>query len=134
MGQQQQAFMEHSAWVASLRAEYERLQSSSLPQPPAAWNFPAHPAEPPPLHEVFNEALDLEDFEGPVYRSMGAVAWQPCDEELDFERPVYRSLGGLAGADEAGNAELASSRDDALAAWEQSMPPLVQRQHAFRHL
>ena len=123
--------MEHSAWVASLRAEYERLQAGHLPQPPMSWSLPAQPAaEQPPLHEMFADALDMDDFDGPVYRSMGGVAWQPCDDDLDFDEPVYRSLGGLV--DEV--AEPPASREDALAAWAQSMPPLVQRQRGFRHI
>ena len=79
------------------------------------------------LDARFDEALE---FEEPVYRSLSDVSWQPANDELDFdsEAPVYRSVGGLL----AGAEEQSEDAQDAHATWLQSMPPLVQRQKAFR--
>ena len=120
----------HAEWVAGLRAEYaRRCTGAPAVQSTGCDTFAAQPGmgfdafAAPPLHEMFDDALDL-DFDEPVYRSMGNVAWQPADDELDFEdEPVYRSLG---------QPEAALEVEDAHAAWMQSMPPLVHRQSAFQ--
>ena len=145
---QEEVFAAHSAWVAGLRAQYEAATSRSRPvgggvQPSgfgdsgdfgmAGGELQLHMAGEPQLHEAqqlderFDEALD---FEEPVYRSLSDVSWQPANDELDFDSdaPVYRSLGGLLGGAEM----QAEDALDAHATWMQSMPPLVQRQKAFR--
>ena len=143
---QEEVFAAHSAWVAGLRAQYEAATSRSRPdcggvQPSGfggSGDFGAArgdrqlsmPGEAQldeaQLDARFDEALE---FEEPVYRSFNDVSWQPANDELDFdsEAPVYRSLGGLGGADVQAEDAL-----NAHATWMQSMPPLVQRQKAFR--
>ena len=126
---QEEVFAAHSAWVAGLRAQYEAstARSSAGVQPSGfGGDGDFGTAGEQQLYERFDEALD---FEEPVYRSFSDVSWQPANDELDFdsEAPVYRSLGGLGGAEVQEGDEL-----DAHAAWMQSMPPLVQRQKAFR--
>lgn len=138
---QEEVFAAHSAWVAGLRAQYEAATSQrNRPvgggvQPSGFDGFGdfGMAGGEPQLHEAqqlderFDEALD---FDEPVYRSLSDVSWQPANDELDFdaEAPVYRSLGGLLGGAEM----QAEDALDAHATWMQSMPPLVQRQKAFR--
>ena len=125
---QDDLFAAHAHWIAGLRAEYEKKcsESEAVPQSTGFGGFGGFNAHSPvPLHERFNDALGFEDE--PVYRSMGGVSWQPANDELDFEdEPVYRSLGF------AGAIVEEQAMPDAHAAWMQSMPPLVQRQPAFR--
>ena len=116
---QQQAWLDHCAWIAGLRAQLEQMQQQQQQagQAPQAFGEAR-------LSAAFG-GLELDfDSDEPVYRSMSTgLDWQPSDE-LDFEEPVYRSLGGL-GDEEAAPAPAS------MAAWAQSMPPLVQRQRGF---
>ena len=133
----EQLFAAHSAWIAGLRATYDascRRPVDDVQQPSGFGGFEdfgGSAAEPQlqeaQLEERFNDALD---FDEPVYRSLADISWQPANDALDFDsdEPVYRSLGGVAGAEVQAEAAL-----DSHTAWMQTMPPLVQRQKAFKH-
>ena len=135
-----EVFAAHQSWVAGLRAQYESSCRRPVDdvQPSGFCGFGDFGATEPQLHEPqqheaqlherFNDAVDFDDE--PVYRSLTDLSWQPANDGLDFDsdRPVYRSLGGLADAEAQGDVEM-----DSHAAWMQSMPPLVQRQKAFKH-
>ena len=123
----EEVFAAHSAWITGLREQYAALGSRG--PVPSGFGGLGEPQLHDHLDERFNEALDFVDE--PVYRSASAhLSWQPANDELDFdaEAPVYRSLGGLLGGAEM----QAEDALDAHATWMQSMPPLVQRQKAFR--
>jgi len=83
------------------------------------------------LAQGFDRALDFDDFEAPVYRSldMGGEPMGYVSDGSDFEvghEPVYRSLGFDDGAFEADPAV-----DESLdAEWLATMPPLIHRQSA----
>ena len=122
------AFASHSAWISELREQYATIGSRG-PVPSGFGGGLGEPQLMEHLDERFNEALDFVDE--PVYRSVSTdLSWQPANDELDFdsEAPVYRSVGGLLGGAE----EQSEDAQDAHATWLQSMPPLVQRQKAFR--
>ena len=79
-------------------------------------------------------ALDGDDFEAPVYRSLdglfssnsGTVSFETGEEDAFEEAPVYRSLFS---ADVPAQDSL-RSEEDAAADWLATMPPLVSRQNA----
>ena len=121
------AFASHSAWISELRQQYATIGSRG--PVPSGFGGLGEPQLIEHLDERFNAALDFVDE--PVYRSVSTdLSWQPANDELDFdsEAPVYRSVGGLLGGAE----EQSEDAQDAHATWLQSMPPLVQRQKAFR--
>ena len=127
-------FAAHCAWITQVRAQHEQMLAAQAATAAAAsvqhttWGPMGAAAWQPQLHERFDAALELDDVDGPVYRSLSAGSWQPANDELSFDHdePVYRSLGGVVDEQPSGGV-------DALAAstWEMSMPPLVQRQRAF---
>ena len=146
------AFLEHQQWLESLRAQYSAMQqrttsenspracpvggaalsplprvacTGSLPPPPMAWA----------LHEEANEqfgafgleglALDVDEFDPPVYRSLGGFTesdW--VDAHSVDDEPVYRSLS-LSDSESFKEPE-----SEAAGAWLESMPPLLCRQRA----
>ena len=147
--QDRRAFNAHSAWIRSLRADYEvRLSSASRrnssaddsersespqwrPSAASIASMPGVDASDQELATEFDAVVDLDELEGPVYRSVGVQ--QPCggfglgiDPEAaalavdgyEDEAPVYRSVNLAAAV-------------DAEAEWRASNPPLVQRQTAF---
>lgn len=75
-------------------------------------------------------ALDDDDFDAPVYRSLGSILGAEAVGALDLavedESPRYRSCGGMP------MTEQPLSEQDAEAAWLESMPPLIRRQQARR--
>ena len=150
------AFLEHQQWLESLRVQYCAMQQrttsgdspracpvggaalspspriactgASLPPPPMVWA----------LHEEANEgfgtlgldglALDVDDFEPPVYRSLGGFAesdW--VDVNSVDDEPVYRSLSL---SDSESFNETRSMDSEAAGVWLESMPPLLCRQRA----
>mmetsp|Transcript_31508 Transcript_31508/g.53914 ORF Transcript_31508/g.53914 Transcript_31508/m.53914 type:complete len:179 (+) Transcript_31508:68-604(+) len=73
-----------------------------------------------------DRALDFDDFEEPIYRSLGYLHSAGVDDqEVGHEPPVYRSLGGAL---EGGCDDDFSAADEGM--WPLSMPPLVSRQRA----
>jgi hypothetical protein len=133
------AFDEHQQWLASLRAMHART-TEPLPTAPLLWEL-LEPHDDVPLAsgEFAEMALNDEDFDLPVYRSLAAASMfdaAPVElDDQDFDAPVYRSLTGFA--DHAAEAETpqfpspqqAATVDDERA-WLQTMPPLVSRQRA----
>ncbi len=73
-------------------------------------------------------ALADDDFDAPVYRSLGGVFGADATAGLDLasedESPRYRSFGGVP-------EDAPMSADEADRAWLASMPPLVRRQPAM---
>ena len=79
----------------------------------------------------FDRAVDLDEIDGPVYRGgIMPAGGAFFDAEVYDEAPVYRSfdLAGVVGDAPA----LAPSPEAFDNVWRQSMPPLVERQTAFR--
>ena len=98
---------------------------SPLPVPPMAW---AHPDEGNVEQSFSGMSLEYadEDFEAPVYRSLGGLfsttSSFPPAEELEDEAPVYRSLDLAASMAEEEPAEAVEQ------SWLREMPPLIHRQ------
>lgn len=143
------AFADHQSWLQSLYAARERAGAgadaacatgapprahqlpSPLPHVPMMWAQDGGIDVPFSGLALDGEvALDDDDFDGPVYRSLGSLtsfADGGGGEALygdDFDEPVYRSLSSapLAFGGEG------PARDEQL--WLQTMPPLLCRQRA----
>tara|TARA_B110001452_G_scaffold46455_1_gene35486 strand:- start:43 stop:534 length:492 start_codon:yes stop_codon:yes gene_type:complete len=129
----EELFAAHCAWISQVRAQHEQMLAAQAAAAAATsaqhanWAPMGAAAWQPQLHERFDAGLELDDVDGPVYRSLSAGAWQPANDELDFDHdePVYRSLGGVLDEQPSGGA--APLAND----WAMSMPPLVSRQRAF---
>merc|ERR1719399_1101975 len=155
------AFDAHQAWLRALHASHARISKSDLRTPaPFGLSSPAAdavasssaasmgPAAASPLpsaptmwgrpEEANNmeyafASIDLEgdDFEGPVYRSLGGLFSSGNSAEAfageEDEVPVYRSLD-LASTFAAAPAPAAAHEEDSEREWLASMPPLIHRQ------
>jgi len=129
----------HSSSLESLSAEASAdplTQPSLQGWPNANWPHAPGVGTEGQLTAGFDRALDFEEFEEPIYRSLhlsnfaaSAANFEPDDQEVGHEPPVYRSLGGGLGAHDLDEVA-GESDDDADASWLRSMPPLVQRQQA----
>merc|ERR1719473_2329460 len=147
------AYTDHKEWLESLHlahtAHMARAQPtvSPIPSAPMMW------ARPDEMNGHFdaerfgsgmagfempfaNIALADDDFDAPVYRSLGGVmgagAMGTLDLAVEYEddSPRYRSCGGMPGAEQ--QQQLPISESDAEAAWLESMPPFIRRQQARR--
>ena len=148
------AFNEHQAWLHELRVMHAAhmagtstavTQHSPLPAPPMMWALPDEANDVPSGfggfdgHEVTNVAcfggfdghyasvaLQDDDFDAPVYRSLGNVFSEDAlDLASDDESPRYRSLPIAPAASARPRANEADE------AWLASMPPLIKRQKAM---
>jgi len=149
------AFASHQAWIRQLQQQQQASTIRRQPSSPHTSLEQAHrrdggrgPFRSSPFdlaegpiegayapsfgHEVDEDGphdRSVEDYdEQPVYRSLGLCLGfdDGADseaQEVGHEPPVYRGLGGMV--DEAFDSD-----DDADAAWQAAMPPLVQRQRA----
>jgi len=143
------AFVDHQSWLHSLYARKrgaggadtacatgsppcaQQLSSpQSLPHAPMMW------AQDEVLDATFSGmaiggeiALDGDDFDGPIYRSLGSLtAFAEGGDALDgddFDEPVYRSMSA-APLDASGDRQDMREGDEQL--WLQTMPPLLCRQ------
>jgi len=147
---QYSAFDEHQVWLKQLHEQHARhmakaaaTQHSPLPSAPMMWG---RPDEANDVTSAFGGggfmgedgfgggfagiALADDEFEAPVYRSLGGFLGSDASD-LDFaveeESPRYRSMPGVS-REEAPPL----SAEDADAAWLASMPPLIRRQNALR--
>ena len=104
--------------------------SQSLPHAPMMW------AQDEVLDATFSGmaiggeiALDGDDFDSPIYRSLGSLtAFAEGGDALDgddFDEPVYRSMSA-APLDASGDRQDMREGDEQL--WLQTMPPLLCRQ------
>jgi hypothetical protein len=138
----------HQQWLSQMAAQYaahmanagapapaNTVAQSPLPAAPMMWA-----ARPEEANDAANEfagvALDSDDFDAPVYRSLGGLfsSGSAGSQELTFgtgedfydeEAPVYRSLPAECTA-----AAPAPTAEEAQREWLATMPPLVQRQRA----
>jgi len=154
------AYEEHQNWLAQLRGVQDALERSaggdanaaaaaraamrqleeqqqlpsphfsspSLPRARMAWGEQNALLD----AEFAGLALDGDDFDVPVYRSLGSFSsgtgisprFTADDLEADFEPPVYRGMGAPAPAPASAAPELDAE------AWLAAMPPLIRRQRA----
>ena len=140
------AYEEHQQWLTSMRTLHaarsvDSGSHSSLPNAPMTW---ALPEEDVSSGQSSGLVFEDEDFEAPVYRSLGGMMSMhgAGSTELevgddDFEEPVYRSLGGFlsdtTNISEDLQLELPSRQQPSVPTeaerdWLATMPPLVQRQ------
>ena len=145
--QSARAFNSHAAWVHNLRRSYEERRNSALSVEEssrdedmafedslsrASYTMPGVDAsELSGMVQDFDRAVDLDEIDGPVYRGgIMPAGGAFYDAEVYDEAPVYRSfdLAGVVGDAPA----LAPSPEAFDNVWRQSMPPLVERQTAFR--
>jgi len=145
--QSARAFNSHAAWVHNLRRSYEERRNSALSVEEssrdedmafedslsrASYTMPGVDAsELSGMVQDFDRAVDLDEIDGPVYRGgIMPAGGAFFDAEVYDEAPVYRSfdLAGVVGDAPA----LAPSPEAFDNVWRQSMPPLVERQTAFR--
>lgn len=154
LGERRASFGEHQMWLHSLRRSYDSLRAEAasgreegelkdsgsgrkelacflpppeMPQPEETPLASGHSeSDDVALSSDFDRALDFDDFNEPVYRSLGLVlaaedAAVISEEEIPIE-PVYRGrLRAREDEDEEGVADTV---------WLASMPPLVKRQRA----
>merc|ERR1711988_1709040 len=121
------AFEDHQQWLASLRAMHASAMHASavrspLPSAPMVWGLPNETNAPLSTGAFSDTLLDANDFEEPVFRSLGGFPEGAAFEEA----PVYRSAPIESGRDDAAS-QLQPSSD---AEWLATMPPLVHRQRA----
>jgi len=140
------AFEEHQAWLTQIYAQaarlsvgsdddastYQRMAASTaarspFPSAPMTW---AHPEEANFEHSFAGISLDSDDFEAPVYRSLGGLFSSGAGEVFaeEDEAPVYRSLDMSVAMSGARPAEAFS--EQTLQQWPRCMPPLIKRQKA----
>lgn len=145
MAQSATTFESHQLWLANLYAEHARLSGrdeseaspsaaapAALPSPPMVW---AHPEEANNIeHSFAGINLDYDDFDAPVYRSLGSALFSSGSGDSVFaaeepdEMPVYRGLNLAAAFAEAEPAP--EAQQDPREQWLATMPPLIQRQKA----
>ena len=144
------AFDEHQAWLQNLRTMHEQhmakvaqpQQPSPLPVAPMMWGMPGMAGSwaGSSVDEAFagiaivDRPVDEDEFDAPVYRSIGGAMLGEAGASSSFgaeeeESPRYRSLSGAAEEEGYG-----MSMEDATAAWLESMPPLIRRQNALAGL
>lgn len=132
------AFVSHAAWVRSLRESYDSQRLSQHLEPDgdgdgseagSSASIALSAADPVDQLAHFDRALEFEDFDEPVYRSLVLAGYDAYDgyEGQDFasgHEPVYRCLGLEAPAlefDDAADSPMDSK-------WLATMPPLIHRQ------
>jgi hypothetical protein len=151
--QSRRAFEAHSSWIRSLRSEFnERVSEASMRRSssedsereeglwrPSAASIASMPGvdtsearhSQEQLATHFDAAVDLEELEGPVYRSVGVQ--QPCGGfGLGIEHHEAHAVDGYD-VDEAPVYRCVNLEAcvDAEAQWRATNPPLVHRQTAF---
>ena len=132
------------AWLKGLQAMHAAhmaktvagaAQRSPLPQAPLLWGRPEEANEPGGFGSSFDQhfagiGLADDDFDAPVYRSLGGLVGADATGGLDLaeeeESPRYRSFG-LAPAELPPCEVTAELADEA---WLETMPPLIRRQPA----
>ena len=138
------AFENHSAWIRSMRRSYQERRNSSCSVESSFGEEEHHEelmginrgsyampgVDTSDMAADFDRAVDLDEIDGPVYRGglmpIGGAAY--FTEEVYDEAPVYRSFD-LQGAAAPSLTPSPEAFEDV---WLQSMPPLVERQTAFR--
>lgn len=153
------AFEDHCRWIRSLRESYDSIRASeqdsqryqdSLGEDSGgpgvgighdgetgrvarllAERFD-QPITAEQLAYGLDRALDIQDFDEPVYRGLDLIGSEHSQQDFevghdcyDFEEPVYRGLGSyITGTD----SDSVDSPHDS--EWLATMPPLVHRQSA----